>query len=40
MTNGYFGHFFFIFFREGTTNRDPKGNPLNLEEDIEDDLLN
>ena len=39
MTNGYFGHFFF-FFREGTTNRDPKGNPLNLEEDIEDDLLN
>ena len=32
--------FFLFFFREGTTNRDPKGNPLNLEEDIEDDLLN
>ena len=31
---------FFFFFREESTNRHPKENPLNLEEDLEEDLLN
>ena len=30
----------FFFFREDSTNRHPKENPLNLEEDFEEDLLN
>ena len=30
----------FLFFREEPTNRHPKENPLNLEEDLEEDLLN
>ena len=29
----------FLFFREEITNRHPKENPLNLEEDLEEDLL-
>ena len=36
---GDFGQFS-IFFREKPTNRHPKVNPLNLEEDLEEDLLN
>ena len=28
-----------FFFREEITNRHPKENPLNLEEDLEEDLL-
>ena len=31
---------FFGFFREEPTNRHPQENPLNLEEDLEEDLLN
>ena len=31
----YFGKFSFFFFREDSTNRHPKENPLNLEEDFE-----
>ena len=31
---------FLFFFREESTNRHPKENPLNLEEDLEEDLLN
>ena len=30
----------FFFFREDSTNRDPKENLLNLAEDFEEDLLN
>ena len=30
----------FLFFRQEPTNRHPKENPLNLEEDLEEDLLN
>ena len=37
--SGYFGQFSF-FFREDSTNRDPKENLLNLAEDFEEDLLN
>ena len=37
--NGYFGYFFFRI-REESTTRHPKGNSLNLEEDLEEDLLN
>ena len=29
-----------VFFREELTNRHPKENPLNLEEDLEEDLSN
>ena len=36
--NGYFG--LFSFFREEPTNRHPKGNPLNGEEELEEDPLN
>ena len=36
---GYFGQVFF-FFREGSTNRHPKENILNLEEDLEENPLN
>ena len=35
--SGYFGQF--SFFREEITNRHPEENPLNLEEDLEEDLL-
>ena len=37
--NEWLFHFLF-FFREESTNRHPKENPLNLEEDLEEDLLN
>ena len=37
--SGYFGQFF-IFFREYSTNSHPKENPLRLEENFEEDLLN
>ena len=37
--NDHFGQFSF-FSRENSTNRHPKENPLNFEEDFEDDLLN
>ena len=30
----------YFFFREDSTNWRPKENPLNLEEDFEEDLLN
>ena len=30
----------FLFLREEPTNRNPKENPLNLEEGLEEDLLN
>ena len=30
----------FFFFREEPSNKHPKENPLNLEEDREEDLLN
>ena len=30
----------FLFSREEPTNRHPKENPLNIEEDLEEDLLN
>ena len=30
----------FLFFREESTYRDPKENPLNFEEDLEEDFLN
>ena len=36
--SGYFGQF--PFFWEESTNRHPKENPLTLEEDLEEDLLN
>ena len=36
--SGDFGQFSF-FFREKPTNRHRKVNPLNLEEDLEEDLL-
>ena len=36
--SGYFDQFSF-FFREETTNRHRKENPLNLEEDLQEDLL-
>ena len=36
---GYFGQFSF-FERERSTNRHPKENILNLEEDLEEDPLN
>ena len=35
--SGYFRHF---LFREESTKRHPKENPINLEEDLEEDLLN
>ena len=31
---------FFFFSREDSINRHPKENPLNLEKDFEEDLLN
>ena len=34
----YFGQFF--FFREDSTNRHPKGNTLNSEENLEEYILN
>ena len=37
--SGYFGQFSF-FFQKDSANRYPKENPLNLEEDLEEDLLN
>ena len=36
--SGYFGQFF--FFREDSTSRHPKGNPLNPEENLEEHILN
>ena len=36
--NGYFG--LFSLFREEPTKRHPKGNPLNVEEELGEDLLN
>ena len=37
--SGYFGKFFFFLEREESSNRHPKENPLNLEDDPEEDLL-